>query len=29
MKKVESINKINLEEIKNLKIKFQNLKEHL
>ncbi len=29
MKKAVDINSINLEEIKNLKIKFENLKEHL
>ncbi|MBA7636335.1 hypothetical protein ES703_43953 [subsurface metagenome] len=29
MKKTSDINSINLEEIKNLKLQFQNLKEHL
>lgn len=29
MKKTSDINSINIEEIKNLKLQFQNLKEHL
>jgi hypothetical protein len=29
MKKTSDINSINIEEIKNLKLQFQNLREHL